>query len=279
MKFALLSDVHVAIPPEGLPENAPPRTTGEVPLMEAAALLARDVPDEVICAGDMVDFGTQREFDVCRRILATVPAKLRSIPGNHDLVEVDLDGFRQRCPGGTANDIVDDGAFVRLFLNTCVPKQHFAHWYGELRTEAIDSLNRAIAIAMGRPLLIFAHHPPANTVRLLDAPMMTLRNSDELLDRLLPRRESTVLFTGHNHMPDVWRSRELTVVSAPALAYWPHAYLDVRIDASQLMRIETRRVITDPQRSPDASSRMIAKLRANAEPRIESIAIRLHGGT
>ncbi len=247
--------------------------------MEAAALLARDVPDEVICAGDLVDFGTQAEFDVCRRILATVPATLRSIPGNHDLVEVDLEGFGKRCPGAIANEVVDDGAFVRLFLNTCVPKQHAAHWYGELRTEAIDALDRALAVAKGRPLLIFAHHPPANTVRLLDAPMMTVRNGDELLDRLLPRRESTVMFTGHNHMPDVWRSRELTVVSAPALAYWPHAFLDVRIDGAGVMRIETRRVIGEPVRSPDAPSRTNAKLRWHAEPRIESIAIRLHGGT
>lgn len=274
MKLAVLSDVHVAIPPEG----APARTSGEVPLIDAASLLARAAPDEVICLGDMVDFGTTREFDVCRRILATVAASLRSIPGNHDLVEVDLDGFRERCSGGVANEVVDDGPFVRCFLNTCVPRQHAAHWYGELRAEAIAALDRALALASGRPLLVFAHHPPAGTVRLLDAPMMTVRNSEAMLDRLLPRRESTVLFTGHNHMPDVWRSRELTVVSAPALAYWPHAYLEVWVDGSQL-RIDTRRVVVDPARSTDESSRTLAEVRARSEPRVESITLRLHGGT
>jgi 3',5'-cyclic-AMP phosphodiesterase len=274
VKFAVLSDVHVAIPPEG----APPRTSGEVPLMEAVSLLAKAPPDELICLGDMVDFGTVREFDLCRGILAAVPAPLRSIPGNHDLVEVDLPGFRDRCPGGVANEVVDDGAIVRCFLNTCIPKQPFAHWYGELRAEALDALDRAINIAKGRPLLVFAHHPPGGTVRLLDAPMMTIRNSDALLDRLLPRRESTVVFTGHNHMPDVVRNRELTVVSAPALAYWPHAFLEVHSEAA-LMRISTRRVIVDPSHSPDVSSRTLAELRSQAEPRVESFSLRLHGGT
>lgn len=273
MKLALLADLHI-----GFPETQFPGQSYEFAadvLRRAVPLIEVDDPDELVVVGDLVNMGTAAEFRLANELLAPFAHRLRVIPGNHDLVDASLSDFGVRLTGASVNELSDDGAFVRVFLNTGIERLTVSRWHGVLADEAIAQLDRGIALARGRPLLVFAHHPPAGTVRLHDPhPMMTLTNGHELLDRLFTARVPAVVFCGHNHCGDVWRHRNVTVVGLPSLSFWPHAYV-IADYSDGLLTLSENRVISSPDESPHEKSRTSTDYRRWAESSVPSLAIRL----
>ncbi|MFT3787108.1 MAG: metallophosphoesterase [Tepidisphaeraceae bacterium] len=271
MKMLLMADLHI-----GLPETQFPGQHYEyVPDFVRAYLptLVAENADEVIVVGDLVNRGTPGEFAAARELFAPLADRMRVIPGNHDLVRATLDDFRGGVPGARVNEVHDAGPFVQVFLNTAIEKLNPWHWHGELTADAVAAIDRAIATAAGRPMLVFAHHPPAETVRTAEHPMMVLRDSRALMDRLLAYGAPVVLVVGHNHLGDVWRTRNLTIVSLPSIAFWPHAYV-VATFADGVLSFETKRLVNDLSQSPDTTAPDAATRRLR-EPTVERIAIRL----
>lgn len=275
MKIVILADAHV-----GLPETQFPGqdfTYAADLLRRAVSMIAAEEADEVVVCGDLVNQGTPAEFELVNEILLPLAADLRIVPGNHDVVRADAHTFASAVRGAVLNDVIDRGPFVRVLLNTAVHKPLPAglyQWYGELGDDAFDALEEAVDLADARPILAFAHHPPAGTVRTLNEPMMTLINSNDLLDQLLPHEAPVVLFVGHNHRPDVWRNRNLTIVTVPPLAFWPHAYLVAEVQGG-LLTVTTRRVIESPDDSPHERSRTDADYRLDCEPTMPTFTLRL----
>jgi hypothetical protein len=112
-------------------------------------------------------------------------------------------------------------------------------------------LDQATAEHGDRPLVVFCHHPPEGTVTPARYPMMGLLNTDDVMVRLMRHPSPVVMFCGHTHVPDVYRRRHLTIVTAPPLCFWPHAYLIVELREGW-MHVSTHRVIESPRQSPDA---------------------------
>jgi 3',5'-cyclic AMP phosphodiesterase CpdA len=277
MRFVVLADVHTGLPHT---QFAGQDFTFTPELLRAAIpVIQGEQPDEIVICGDLVNMGVPDEFDLVNQLLLPIAADLRVVPGNHDLVRCTAENFPASVRGGTLNDIHDRGSFVRVLLNTAVHLPGdlgLYQWFGELRPESIATIDKAIAVASGRPMLFFMHHPPANTVRTLHEPMMSIFNSHELLDRLLPLKQQVVLFCGHNHLPDMVRIRNLTVVSVPALAFWPHAFLVVEVEDGE-MSVDQVQVIEDYADSPHARSRDDADYRSKCEPTMEQFMLRLTG--
>jgi hypothetical protein len=81
------------------------------------------------------------------------------------------------------------------------------------------------------------------------------------------------MFCGHTHVPDVYRKRNLTIISCPPLCFWPHAFLIVELDGAYL-HVTTHRIIDSPEASPDPYVKKPGYLRER-DPSVPQIMIRL----
>jgi hypothetical protein len=91
--------------------------------------------------------------------------------------------------------------------------------------------------------------------------------------RLMRHPSAVVMFCGHTHVPDVYRRRNLTIITAPPLCFWPHAFLMVEL-RDGLMHVTTHRMIDFPKDSPDAKINEPGYLEER-EPWVPQITIRL----
>jgi len=272
MKLVVASDVHISASTLEYPWAGYDQIGGCSKKLLPALL---DTPfDELLITGDIVNLGHADEFAMANEIFRPFKGRLRCVPGNHDVATCSIETFVSSVVGATRADIVDDGVVVRILLNSAVENLPLTQWYGRIDEPSLETLMQGLSIARGRPVLIFIHHPPAGTIRLADGPMMTLVNSSSLLDPVLAYPGPVVLFCGHNHRPDVVRHRNVTIVGCPSVAFWPHAVLCVELVGS-LLTIRTRRLLFDPAQSPHAKSRVDSKFRADCEPTVEAISIRL----
>ncbi len=272
MKIAILADVHL-----GLPETQFPGQSFEFTpdlLRLAVQQIVQDAAERVMVVGDLVNMGTAAEFRLANELLAPLAGRVRTIPGNHDLIDATLGEFSVRLAGAAVNEVVEHEGLIFVLLNSAIEKLPVDQWHGRVGPAALAALDRARAVAGQRPIVVMAHHPPAGTVRTLDYPMMSLVNGQPLLDRLYAHPAEVVLFTGHNHSGDVWRNRNLTIVSCPSLAFWPHAYILAEWSGG-VLRLRERQVIDSSEHSPHRLSRSDASFRRQSESVVPGISIRL----
>lgn len=119
-------------------------------------------PDIVIIGGDLVDEGTDAEYDTVRRALAKIPQPVLAIPGNHD----DREAFR-RCfrdadhiaPSGPLHFDTGNRWPVRVIgFDVTVPGDH----YGEIDDAASGWLDARLGEDPERPTVLLMHQPPVD---------------------------------------------------------------------------------------------------------------------
>jgi 3',5'-cyclic AMP phosphodiesterase CpdA len=272
MRFAILADVHLSTPTTQYP-GQDFTFTADLLRLAVPKIIAQQ-PDEVIIVGDLVNMGVAEEYAMAREILQPLQARVRAVPGNHELVKGSLADFRAGIFGGAVNSMVKpEGGPMLVLLNSGIEGLSPWQWHGQLNDDALATLDHAIRHADGSPLLVFVHHPPAGTVRQFPEPMMTLVNSDALMDRLLAHTGTVVLFAGHNHLADVHRLRHITTIGCPSLLAWPHAFLMAELKDG-LLSIHTHRLFGHPGRSPHPRTKEPAFVKM-CEPTVEAITIRV----
>ena len=248
-RLAILADVHLGTPQTQFPGQE--LTYAADLLGRAAGALAPHRPDEVVVVGDLVNMGTAPEYEIAREKLRAFADVTSTIPGNHELVKATLEDFRAQSIGPRPADLKahpEGPAFA--WINSGIENLTPWHWHGRVDEPGLQILDRATAEHGDRPLIVFCHHPPEGTVMPARYPMMTLTNSDEVMVRLMRHPAPVVMFCGHTHVPDVYRRRNLTIITAPPLCFWPHAFLIVELREG-LMQVTTHRVIESPHESPD----------------------------
>ncbi|MET7241978.1 phosphodiesterase [Methylobacterium sp. EM32] len=117
-------------------------------------------PDIVLVSGDIVDHGTEAEYENAAVILDKIRQPLLIIPGNHDDREI----FRVRLPhhaipaaSGPFHFAVGDLGAVRILgLDVTVPGAH----HGEMDDAACDWLETSLAEEPERPTIVMMHQPP-----------------------------------------------------------------------------------------------------------------------
>jgi 3',5'-cyclic AMP phosphodiesterase CpdA len=249
-RLAILADVHLGTRETQFPGQD--LTYAADLLRRAATLIQPQKPREVVIVGDLVNMGTAAEYELAREGLRGLADVTTTVPGNHELVKASLEDFRARSIGPRTTDLraSGNGPYV-AWINSGIEGLTPWHWHGAVDEPGLRILDRATSEHGNQPLIVFCHHPPEDTVRPARYPMMFLTNSDDVMTRLMKHPSPVVMFCGHTHVPDVFRRRNLTVITVPPLCFWPHAFLIVELRAG-LMHVTTHRVVESPHESPDA---------------------------
>jgi Icc protein len=174
MLVAQITDTHILAqgklyhaPRRAFPTNA----ASDWSHIDTAACLERAIreldalkprPDVIVVTGDLTDHGGDEEYANLRTILGTAAVPVFVIPGNHD----SRDNLRAAFLGdgylpreGFLHYVVEGYPLRIVALDTNVPGHH----HGELCTERLHWLDRALAAEPHRPTLVMMHHPPFPT--------------------------------------------------------------------------------------------------------------------
>jgi 3',5'-cyclic-AMP phosphodiesterase len=190
-----LSDPHILAPGELLYRRF---DTAEF-LARAVAEINRldPLPDVAVVTGDLVDHGEPPEYEHLRELLAPLAMRVFVIPGNHDAREplraafaadgyLPADGFLQYA--------IEEYPLRLLALDTLIPGVPG----GLLCSERLAWLDRALASAAARPVLLMMHHPPFVTgIERMDRD--GLQNTEALAAVVVRYPQIERILCGHLH--------------------------------------------------------------------------------
>lgn len=154
MIIAQMTDIHIGFEPEARPE--------ELNRQRFRATLDRlfkqpNVPDMLICSGDITDRGDADSFAKTAALLAECPFPVHVMVGNHD----SRDGLLAAFPNTVQEDGFIHSAFMAqgllvVLLDTLEPGRHG----GAFCTARRDWLRAKLEAYRNVPTVIFMHHPP-----------------------------------------------------------------------------------------------------------------------
>jgi 3',5'-cyclic AMP phosphodiesterase CpdA len=177
-------------------------TAGMLERCVAAILRLTPAPDAVLITGDLVDRGSDAEYELLAQLIAPLSTQghlpVYLIAGNHD----ERDALRRNFPAHTylrqwapfVQYAIDAHALRIVALDTVIPGQGG----GLVCAERLDWLNRTLSQAPEQPTVILMHHPPFVTgIGHMDR--VGLDNSDAL--EAVVRRHPQVerVLCGHLH--------------------------------------------------------------------------------
>jgi len=155
-------------------------------------------PDVVLMSGDLVDEGSQQEYQLARELLGTLRLPLLMIPGNHDAREVMRRSFSDHTylpASGPLHFVAAEFGPVRIVgLDITVPGTH----HGDMDDAAVAWLEEAIARSPDRPTIIMLHqHPFDSGIPYIDK--YKCRRGERLAD-VVSRYPAVVrVLCGHIH--------------------------------------------------------------------------------
>ena len=163
-----------------------------------AAVLPEIGPvDCVIVTGDLTEFGSAEEYARFEAIMSASPLPWLAVPGNHD----DRDAMRLAYAdrdwipaGGPISWLRDFAEFRVIGLDSSVAGKPD----GELDGQTLAFLDRALAGARGRPVLVGLHHPPFPT-GILPMDVQPLQRPEELIARAAAHDAEVRIVCGHVH--------------------------------------------------------------------------------
>ncbi len=216
--WALLSDTHIAADRAEL--NRGVNMTAHLETAVQSVLASR--PAGVFVNGDCARLsGLAEDYATFSQLIA--PLREAGLPlhltlGNHDNRDVfwrTLKNARPAAPPLASRQVsVVEGAHANWFLLDSLDEVNQSH--GVLGEEQRAWLAKALDARTDKPALVMVHHNPVSSVRDTKP---ALKDSEELLAIVLPRRHVKALFFGHTH---TWRIAEkdgLHLVNLPAVAY------------------------------------------------------------
>ena len=155
MIIAQMTDIHIGFEPDARPEELN-RTRFRATLDRL--LKQPNVPDMLICTGDVTDRGDAESFARTADLLAGLPFPVHVMVGNHDSREGLLAAFPATLHEGDGfiqAAFEREGLFVVL-LDTLEPGRHG----GAFCTRRRDWLRAKLEANRHLPTLVFMHHPP-----------------------------------------------------------------------------------------------------------------------
>lgn len=195
-KLLILSDLHVTEPGETIIGLDP---AARLSAALDHALARHGDARAVLLLGDLTHHGRTAQYVHLQSLLASCPLPVFATLGNHDSVA----GFTRVFPGqldaeGFAQHAFDIGPVRVLVLDTLDRDGRAPRHGGWLCERRLHWLERHLASAEGRPVLLACHHPPfATGFEGMDA--INLANGNALLERLRAARGPVQLVCGHVH--------------------------------------------------------------------------------
>ena len=214
--FAQISDFHISLP-DG---NADRMLQTAAHLRVAVAHLNQlhEIPDFVLCTGDLVDGGGAGEYTILADILAGLTMPFYLIPGNHD----DREAMRAAFPAhgylaghdGFMQYTLEEWEPRLIALDTLIPGQPG----GRLCSTRLTWLQDRLAEQPGRPTILFMHHPPFRTgMKMMDD--MGLADRGGFADLVRRHGQIEAVLAGHLHRPITRRFAGTIAMTAPGPAH------------------------------------------------------------
>ena len=213
-KLLILSDLHITEPGETI--------IGLDPAARLSAALEHAVArhgdaQALLLLGDLTHHGRTAQYVRLEALLAACPLPVVATLGNHDSVA----GFTRVFPGqldeaGFACHAFDLGHARVVVLDTLDREGRAPHHGGWLCDARLGWLDRQLAEAGTRPVLLACHHPPFMTgFDGMDA--INLSNGAAVLDRLSRARGPVQMVCGHVHRAISGSTRGIgwTVLKSP----------------------------------------------------------------
>jgi Icc protein len=177
--------------------------------LRAALSGAAPRPDAVLVTGDVAEDCTREAYAHFRDALAPLGVPVYCLAGNHDspalMAELLSDGGFQY--GGAA----DLGAWRLVLLDTHVDRDPA----GRLQADELARLDRELAAAAGRPVLVALHHPPV-TLGSAWIDGVGLRNPADLYAVLDRHPHVRVVLGGHVHQAVDQQRGALRLLATPS---------------------------------------------------------------
>ena len=206
----------------------------------------RDV-DAVCSAGDLTKDGEPYNYDVVDRILNDLDVPFYAVPGNHDVPKsrdehdtMPVAEFASRySPDGSYPFSASVGDVDIVGFNTAGTADWlFESHDGQLDPAKSDAIRETLAAA-DNPIVLAHHNLPAmyNQLRAhrdavepeMGIPPITRRG--EAYAETLAEGDTSLLLTGHLHMPATATQAGVREVMVPTTCSFPQAYLTVTVDA------------------------------------------------
>lgn len=152
-------------------------------------------PDFVLVAGDFVECGAPREYELFTSALKGLRVPVRAVPGNHDLGNTDDLGRYARVFGDPCYSFEHKGHHC-IGLNTCNNDPNPDNWHGKVETPALEWLKADLAkVDADKPILLFHHHGLVGPTQDLSC---DVANAEEVL-ACFEGHKLVAAFGGHAH--------------------------------------------------------------------------------
>jgi outer membrane protein assembly factor BamB len=162
-------------------------------------------PAFIVHGGDMTEFGRRAQYALYQESFSRVGVPVHGIPGNHEAKWADAGKGSFRYALGDLCRSFDLGGIHFVLLDTSLDGET----YGHLERYVLDWLVRDLEGAMGRPAVVFCHHPVGYSERRF------MDNDLDFFESVAPF-DVLAVFTGHGHSALRWEVNGIPVFMAPA---------------------------------------------------------------
>lgn len=171
-------------------------------------------PDAVIVTGDIASTPTDAEYEQARGLLEGLGAPLYVLAGNHD----ERDGLRRSFDlSGAEDEFVNYAVSLGPVRLVGLDTKREGSAGGQLDTDRISWLDRALAEDRETPTLLAMHHPPIRTgIPAMDLIGIPGPERAELAEVVGRHRQVQLIAAGHVHRTIVGQLGQTPVVAIPS---------------------------------------------------------------
>ncbi|OZI16059.1 phosphodiesterase [Bordetella genomosp. 7] len=166
-------------------------------------------PDLLLATGDLSQDGSPASYQRLRELLEQNDWPVRCLPGNHDNPLT-----LRHSLGLWTQPVTDIGAWRIILLDSTVSGSDAGH----IDDAQFDLLERAVALAGDRHILVALHHNPVQMDSKWHDTMM-VDNAAELFQRLAALPRTRVLLWGHVHQAFDRRRHHLRMLASPSTCF------------------------------------------------------------
>ncbi|HVP10276.1 MAG TPA: metallophosphoesterase [Phycisphaerae bacterium] len=210
--WALVSDTHIS----GLLDRSVRGSNMADNLAHVVEDIASAAPSQVLFNGDLAYArGEEADYAAFRRLVSPLwdsATPVHLAVGNHDNRAGLLEAFSVATDPNVADKAVSAvsvGGVDWLFLDSL---EQGTLIRGSLGPQQLAWLARELDSSTA-PAIVCLHHNPETSS------LVGLKDAQELIDIVLPRRRVKVLFFGHTHVFRIWQDDGLHFVNLPATGY------------------------------------------------------------
>jgi len=173
--------------------------------------------EAILLTGDLVNDEKPEEYAELTRALASPPAPMFVLPGNHDDRSLIRDSFADHryLPRGDNLSYVVDSYAVRLVMvdQICPSQTH-----GDFTPELAAWLDSTLAASPDKPTLVALHHPPFVTHDIL-FDRIGLHEQGRFADVIAKHRQVQRIICGHHHRVAIGQVAHAPAIIAPSTSW------------------------------------------------------------